>query len=143
MLVILAQQGDSQHEVVDVIEHECMFVGVLRLLREEGDGVVAPVAERVEVMRGVVAVVVAVAVTLKGRQYLCNVKRLFMWVMLTGASISVMLDLKSESGSTSSTKACCPQLPVIRAIRISASGIKKTKMAAFGLTNLYMLYKKT
>jgi hypothetical protein len=41
-----------------------VFVRILFLLREEGDGVLAPMAERVEVMGSMVAVVVAVAVAL-------------------------------------------------------------------------------
>jgi hypothetical protein len=53
----------------------------------------------------------------------------------------VMLDLKSESGSTSSTRACCPQFPVMSAKRMSARGIKKTKMVAEVLTYLNKMYK--
>lgn len=41
-----------------------MLVGVLLFLIEEGNRVVAPMPQRVQVVRGVVAVVVAVAVAL-------------------------------------------------------------------------------
>lgn len=64
MLVVLAQQRDGQHKIIDIVEHEGVLINVLLFLRQEGYGVVAPVAQRVEVVRGVVAVVVAVAVAL-------------------------------------------------------------------------------
>lgn len=64
VLVVLSQEVDREEEVVDVVEYDCVFVGVLLFLREEGDGVIAPVAERVEMMRGVVAIIVAVSVAL-------------------------------------------------------------------------------
>lgn len=41
-----------------------MLVSVLGFLRKEGNRVVAPVAERVEMVRSVVAVIVTVAVAL-------------------------------------------------------------------------------
>jgi hypothetical protein len=46
------------------VEDEGVLRGVVVAGLEESDGVVAPVAERVEVVRGVVAVVEAVAVGL-------------------------------------------------------------------------------
>jgi hypothetical protein len=64
VLVVLSQQVDCQEEVVDVVKHDCLFVRVLLLLRKECNRVLAPVAERVEVMRGVVAIVVAVSIAL-------------------------------------------------------------------------------
>jgi hypothetical protein len=64
--VVLHEQPDRDHEVVDVVKDEGLLGGVGFLLPEEGDGVVPPVAPRVEVVRGVVAVVVAVAVALVG-----------------------------------------------------------------------------
>lgn len=64
VLVVLSQEVDCKEEVVDVVEDDCVFVGILLFLREEGDGVIAPVAERVEVVRGVVAIIVAVSVAL-------------------------------------------------------------------------------
>lgn len=60
--VVFGQQAKRDHEVVDVVEDEGLLVGVGGFLGEEGRGVVAPVAERVEVVRRVVAVVEAVAV---------------------------------------------------------------------------------
>jgi hypothetical protein len=41
-----------------------MFVGVLLFLRKEGNGVITPMTKRVEVVRCVVAIVVAVTVAL-------------------------------------------------------------------------------
>ena len=101
----------------------------------------APVAERVEVMGGVVAIVVTVSVALSRRE---RVSRMSIADerKLTGTSMRVMLDLKSESGSTSSTKACCPQLPVIKAKRMKARGIKNTNVVARALTKLYIKYRK-
>jgi hypothetical protein len=64
MHIVLGEQGEGDHQVVDVVEDERVLVRVLLLLREESNGVLAPVAERVEVVRGVVAVVEAVAVAL-------------------------------------------------------------------------------
>ena len=64
MLVVLSQQIDRQEEVVDVVKDDCLFIGVLLLLRKEGNRVLAPMAERVKVMRGVVAIVVTVSVAL-------------------------------------------------------------------------------
>ena len=64
-LVVLHQEADGDHEVVDVVEDQGALLGVGVLLLEEGLGVVAPVAEGVEVVRGVVPVVEAVAVALR------------------------------------------------------------------------------
>lgn len=63
--VVLAQQRDRHHEVVDIVEDEGAVGGVRVLGFEEGDGVLAPVPQRVEVVRGVVAVVEAVAIALR------------------------------------------------------------------------------
>lgn len=46
-----------------------MLVRVLLLLREESDRVITPVTEGIEVVRGVVAVIVAVAVALSENKY--------------------------------------------------------------------------
>lgn len=127
-LVVLGQDGEGDHEVVDVVEDEGMLVGVLLLLLKEGGGVVAPVAERVEVMRGVVAVVVTVAVAL-GRVS-SGIGRFISVGGLTAASIKVMLDRKSESGCVSSTKACWPQFPTISAMRMNMIGSRYTKVVA-------------
>lgn len=64
VLVVLSQQIDCKEEVVDVVKDNCLFVRVLLLLRQESNRVLAPVAERVKVMRGVVAIVVTVSVAL-------------------------------------------------------------------------------
>lgn len=75
MFIVLPQKVDREEEVVNVVEHYCVFVGVLLLLGEERDRVLAPVAKRVEVVRGMVTIVVAVSVTLSNRQlkYASNV----------------------------------------------------------------------
>ena len=64
--VILPQQRNRHHDVVDIVENERAVGGVLGFGFREGKGVVAPVPARVEVVRGVVAVVEAVAVGLGG-----------------------------------------------------------------------------
>merc|ERR1711977_792912 len=48
---------------------------------------------------------------------------------LTGTSIKVILDRKSELGSKSSTRACWPQLPIISPIRMIVNGSRKTNSA--------------
>jgi hypothetical protein len=73
VIVILPQQVDGKHHVVDVVEHEGMLIGVLLLLRQERHRMVAPMTKRVEVVRGVVTIVVAVAVALIAIS--CDVKR--------------------------------------------------------------------
>lgn len=64
MVVVLHEEPNGQHEEVDVVEHQGVFIGVGCFLLEERDRVVTPVAKGVEVVRGVVSVVVAEAVTL-------------------------------------------------------------------------------
>jgi len=64
VLVVLSQQIDCKEEVVDVVKDNCLFVRVLLLLRQEGNWVLAPVAERVKVMRGVVAIIITVSIAL-------------------------------------------------------------------------------
>jgi hypothetical protein len=68
MVVILPQQVDGEEHVVNIVEHKRMLIRVLLLLGKERHWVFAPVAKRVEVVRGVVAIVVAVAVALDCRQ---------------------------------------------------------------------------
>ena len=63
-VVVFAEEPHCDHHIVDVVEDEGVLRGVVVPGLEEGDGVVAPVAEGVEVVRGVVAVVEAVAVGL-------------------------------------------------------------------------------
>jgi hypothetical protein len=72
VVVILPQQVDGKHHVVDVIEYEGILIGVLLLLRQERHRMVAPMTKRVEVVRGVVTIVVAVAVALI--EISCDVK---------------------------------------------------------------------
>jgi len=105
VLIILLQQIDGEKHVVDVVEHERMLVGVLLLLRQKRHGVFTPVTERIQVVRGVVAIVVAVSVALLVDQRTVSRDQMDS-VAPTATSMSVMLDLKSESGSTSSTSAC-------------------------------------
>ena len=62
MGVVLAQQRHRHHDVIDVVEDESAAVAVLRLGGDECEGVVAPVAAGVEVVRGVVAVIETVTV---------------------------------------------------------------------------------
>jgi hypothetical protein len=64
VIVVLSQQINRKHHIVDVVEHERMLVRVLLLLRQERDWMIAPMTERIEVMGSVVAVVVAVSVAL-------------------------------------------------------------------------------
>jgi hypothetical protein len=64
MFVVLSQQIDGEKEVVDVVKYNCVFVRVLLLLRKERNWVLAPVTERVEVMRGMVTIIVTVSVAL-------------------------------------------------------------------------------
>ena len=64
MFVVFGKQAESNHEVVDIIEHEGVLRGISGFLRKEGDRVITPVAHGVQVVRGVVAIVEAVAVAL-------------------------------------------------------------------------------
>lgn len=79
----------------------------IRFLRlQEMNRLVAPVSARIQVVRGVIAVVEAVAIALPSMSVYGDDGNGREEGGLTGTSMSVMLDLKSESGSTSSTKAC-------------------------------------
>lgn len=64
MIVVLHEEPNGQHEEIDVVEHQGVFIGVGCFLFQERDRVVTPVAKRVEMVRGVVSVVVAEAITL-------------------------------------------------------------------------------
>ena len=66
MRVVLCEQAHGEHDVVDVAEDEGALGGVAAAGAQERGGLLAPVAPRVQVVRGVVAVVVAVAVGLFG-----------------------------------------------------------------------------
>lgn len=178
MPVILFEQRDRHHDVVDVVENERFLRTILRLRFHECHRVIAPMAPGVQVVGGMVAIVEAVSVGLIDEKQLANSIRtksklderryrehaarcaprqvrvrleqslvrqnidttvhLFVtakemesryilkgpavcrtvFIILTGTSIKVILDRKSESGSTSSMRACCPQLPTIMPMRI-------------------------
>jgi hypothetical protein len=64
MIIILPQQVDGEEHVVDVVEHEGVLIRVLLLLREKRHWVVSPVTKWVKMVRGVIAVIVAVSVAL-------------------------------------------------------------------------------
>lgn len=91
-------------------------------------------------MCGVIAIVEANPITLSSGQERVLVElvsaegRAQAEGQLTITSIIVMLVLKSEFGSISSTSACWPQLPTIRAKRSMANGNKNTNVLAFGLS---------
>ena len=129
VIVVLPHEVVGDHEIVDIVEYERSTLLVLFFGLHKCDRVVTPVTARVEMMRGVPAVVEAVAITLVVNVSCC----LDMWISeerLTGTSINVMLERKSESGSTSSTKACCPQFPTIIAMRMTRRGSIRTKRVA-------------
>ena len=88
-LVILHHESNSDHKVVDVVEDNGVLFSVSVLGLLEMHGVLAPVATGVEMVRGVVAVVVALTVAL------CIVSicfRLRSGSELTMTSITVMLE---------------------------------------------------
>ena len=64
--VILRQQSDRDHQVVDVVEHQCPSFAVRFLRLQEMHGLIAPVTARVQVVCSVIAVVEAVTVALRG-----------------------------------------------------------------------------
>ncbi len=64
MRIVLAQQGHCHHDIINVLEDKGTAFPVLRFGFDEGDGVVSPVAARVEVVGSVVTVIEAVAVRL-------------------------------------------------------------------------------
>lgn len=70
MPIVLSQEVYREKEVINVVEHYRVFVGVLLLLGKERDRVLAPMAKRVEMVRGMITIVVAVSVTLLKRQLL-------------------------------------------------------------------------
>jgi hypothetical protein len=65
---------------------------------------ITPMAKWIEMVRGVIAIVVAIAVALI--KISMDLEPLENGIEHTGTSMRVMLDLKSESGSDSSTRAC-------------------------------------
>jgi hypothetical protein len=62
--IVLLHQLDRDHEIIDVVENQRLFRGVHLLLSQERNGVVAPVTQGIQMVRCVVAVVVAVSVAL-------------------------------------------------------------------------------
>lgn len=64
VIIVLAQQIDRKHHVIDIVENKRMLIRILFLLRQKCDRVVAPVTKRIEMVRGVIAVIVAVSITL-------------------------------------------------------------------------------
>lgn len=64
VVVLEDDQAHRDHDVVNVVEDEGALGSVVGAGLQKGSRVVAPVAERVQVVRGVVAVVEAVAVAL-------------------------------------------------------------------------------
>ena len=63
--IVFLQQLHCDHDVVDVVEHQSALLGVRVLLLQKCGGVLAPVAQRVEVVRCVIAVVVTVTIALR------------------------------------------------------------------------------
>jgi hypothetical protein len=67
-LVVSEHEPHSHHEIVNVVEDEGVLRCILLLPFDESDGVLTPMAQRVEMVRGVIAIVEAMAVTLaRGR----------------------------------------------------------------------------
>jgi hypothetical protein len=64
MLIVLQQEPNGDHQVVDVVKDQCAFLGVGVLLVEECLWMVTPVTQWVEVVRGMVPIVEAVTVAL-------------------------------------------------------------------------------
>jgi hypothetical protein len=65
VIVVLPQQIDCKKHVVNVVEYQSMLVRILLLLREKSHRMLTPMSERVEVVRCVVAIVVAVTIALR------------------------------------------------------------------------------
>jgi hypothetical protein len=64
MVIILPQQVDGEKHVVDIVEDESVLIRVLLLLRKKRHWVVSPMTKWVEMVRCVIAVIVAVSVAL-------------------------------------------------------------------------------
>lgn len=62
--IVLGDELERHHEVVDVVEHQGLVAGIGMLPLEKGHGVLAPVPQRVEVVGRVVTVVEAVTIAL-------------------------------------------------------------------------------
>lgn len=64
MDIIFPQQVHGKHDIVDIAKNKSMLFSVAILLFQEGDGMIAPVSSRIEMVGGMVAVVIAEAVAL-------------------------------------------------------------------------------
>lgn len=91
------------HQVIDVLEDQGTFRRIFVLSLQEADRVVSPMSTGIQVVRCVVSIIKTEAITLSINQIVPREKEI---LVHTATSIRVTLDLKSESGSISSTKAC-------------------------------------
>ena len=62
--VVFLHQLDRQHDVVDIPEHQSVFGSIAMFLLQESDRVFTPVSSRIEVVRGVVAIIIAEPIAL-------------------------------------------------------------------------------
>ena len=133
MHVVLLQNLDRNENKVYVAKHQGTLLGITLLLPDKGTWVVSPVATGIQMMRSMVAVIEREAIALfnvsPGTLVEFNA-----WKSLTGTSINVILERKSESGSLGSTSACWPQFPTMRPIRMTVSGRINVKSVARELT---------
>lgn len=64
VVVVLQEEPNGYHEESDVVEDQRMFSDIGFFLLKKSDWVFTPVAERIKVMRSVVPIIIAEAVTL-------------------------------------------------------------------------------
>lgn len=64
MRIVLPDEPVGDHEIVDIAEDQRMLAGVAIFLLEKRHRVLAPVTAGVEMVRGVVAIIEAEAITL-------------------------------------------------------------------------------
>ncbi len=100
--VVFLKQFEGHHEVIYVVENERPAIAVCLLGLQEMDRLLSPVSTWIQMMGSMVAVVEAKAIALPR----VSMRWAFNIGTLTGTSIKVILLRKSESGSTSSTRAC-------------------------------------
>lgn len=50
MVIVLPQDPESDHQVIDVAEHKCVLLCVRALLFQEGKRMITPVSARIEMM---------------------------------------------------------------------------------------------
>jgi hypothetical protein len=65
MGVVLAHETDSDHNIINVAKDEGIFLGIAFFNFDKGNGMFAPVAAWIEMMGCMVAVVEAIAITLR------------------------------------------------------------------------------